>query len=214
MQAGLRTLRPHNWPSIFPITYHNIAEEIQVGQQRMVYKAYHAWAFAATGYVFNLLVLTISFLGGGASTTVSNWFIALLVAGVGIPASWQGWYRSLYAAAQTEAGLLAYSRFFFHFSFHLLWCLWMLLALPRVGRFTAGLFRVLEYFSATNRAHMRLNRALGVLSLVNMGLWTCTFILSLHTLTLAVSRFRAAGGTAELRRQTRSRAAGAVAEAI
>ena len=61
---------------------------------------------------------------------------------------------------------------------------------------------------------MRLNRALGVLSLVNMGLWTSTFILSLHTLTLAVARFRAAGGSAELRRQTRSRTAAAMAEAI
>ena len=212
VRQGMRLIRPHNWPRCFPILYHNISEEIQMGNQRMVSKGYHAWCIAAAAYAFNLLVLTVSLLGGGAATTVGSWFMALIVAGAGIPFSWMFWYRGLYTAAQTDNSLFAYSRFFLHMSIHLLWCLWMLLALPRVGRFSAGLFRVLDYFSATSGAHLRLNRALGVLSLINMALWATTLLLSSHTLKLAVDRFRSAGGTAELRRQARERAAAAAAE--
>lgn len=93
---------------------------------------------AACAYVLNLLVLSISLLGGGASTTIGNWFMAALISCIGLPASWQSWYRSLYNAAQQEVALSAYARFFVHMSVHICFCVWMLLALPKVGAFSAG----------------------------------------------------------------------------
>ena len=106
--------------------------------QRRILHLTHCRCAAACAYTLNFLILSIALLGGGASTTVAQWFMATLVSAVGMPASWQSWYRSLYAAAQQEVALSTYARFFIHMSIHLFWCLWMLFALPKVGFFSAG----------------------------------------------------------------------------
>ena len=118
-------------PRFFPLYYHSIEDEIPAPNQRMVRLGYVAWILAATGYLLNFLVLSVAFFGKGGKTNASTWFFALLTGAVGLPASWQFWYQALYRAAQTPAGLIAYGRFFVHMSFHLLFCIWMVLALPK-----------------------------------------------------------------------------------
>ena len=147
--------------------YHSIEDEIPAPNHRMVRLGYAAWILAATGYCLNFLILCVAFFGKGGKTSVSTWFFALLVGAVGLPASWQFWYQGLYKAAQTPAGLVAYGRFFIHMSFHLLFCVWMVLALPKVGDWSAGVFRMIGWFAAGSPK----GTALGFLAIANIAVW-------------------------------------------
>ena len=147
--------------------YHDIEGEIPGPNQRMVRLGYAAWILAATGYCLNFLVLSVAFFGKGGSTTVATWFFALLVGAVGLPGSWAFWYQALYRAAQTPAGLIAYGRFFIHMSFHILFCVWMVLSLPKVGEWSAGIFRMIGWFAAGSPK----GTALGFLSIANIAVW-------------------------------------------
>ncbi len=192
-------------PRFFPILYHSIADEVPSPNQRLVRTAYACWILAATGYTFNLLTMSIAYFGG-AKTTLSNWFFALLVSSIGVPASWLAWYQGIYNAAQTESSLLAYGRFFGHMSVHILLCVWMALALPKVGQFSAGIFTMISWFSAKGE---RINKVCGFFSIANIGLWGLCGLLSLGVLQQAAVRFRAGGGVTEMRRQSRLAAAAA-----
>ena len=132
---------------------------------------------------------------------------------------------ALYRAAQTPAGLIAYGRFFVHISFHLLFCVWMVLGLPRVGEWAAGVFCMISWFSLGSPK----GTALGFFAIANIGLWslvrrgvracvgarcnvcalllTCAFaraqtgLLSLAVMQQAAVKFRTGGGFAEMKRQ-------------
>ena len=147
--------------------YHSIDDEVPGPNQRMVRLGYAAWILVATGYCLNFLVLSVAFFGKGGSTTVATWFFALLVSAAGLPGSWTFWYQALYRAAQTPAGLVAYARFFIHMSFHILFCLWMVLSLPKVGDWSAGVFRMIGWFAAGSPK----GTALGFLSIANIAVW-------------------------------------------
>jgi hypothetical protein len=172
--------------------YHSIEDEIPGPNQRMVRLGYVAWILAATGcvsscgrgiallharglltcanarrYCLNFLVLSVAFFGKGGKTSVATWFFALLVGAVGLPGSWTFWYQALYKAAQTPAGLVAYGKFFIHMSFHLLFCIWMVLSLPKVADWSAGIFRMIAWFAAGSPK----STALGFLAIGNIAVW-------------------------------------------
>ena len=215
VRQGLRLIRRHNWPRCFPILYHDISADIPAENQRTVRLAYVTWLLAASGYVFNFLTLTIAYFGGTHNTKLADWFFALLVGSVGLPASFIFWYQALYNAAQSHGGVLAYGRFFGHMSVHILFCLWMILALPRVGNFCAGIFRMIAWFSARDEKKGKLDVTVGFFAIANIALWSICGLLSIAVVQQAAVRFRASGGVAEMRRQGRIvRAANALAEHV
>jgi hypothetical protein len=206
-------IRRHNWPRCFPILYHDISADIPAENQRTVRLAYVTWLIAAAAYAFNFLTLTIAFFGGAHNTRLADWFFALLVGSVGLPASFIFWYSAIYNAAQSQGGVLAYGRFFGHMSVHILFCIWMILALPRVGNFAAGIFRMIAWFSAREEKKGKLSVTVGFFAIANILLWSVCGLLSVAVLQQAAVRFRASGGVTELRRQGRIvRAANALAE--
>ncbi len=75
---------------------------------------------------------------------------------------------ALYRAAQTPAGLIAYGRFFLHMSFHLLFCVWMVLGLPKVGDWAAGVFRMISWFALGTPK----GTALGFFAIANIAVWS------------------------------------------
>jgi hypothetical protein len=52
-------------------------------------------------------------------------------------------------------------------SFHLLFCVWMVLGLPRVGDWAAGVFRMIAWFSLGTPK----GTALGFFAIANMAVW-------------------------------------------
>ena len=215
VRRGLRLIRRHNWPRCCPLVYHDISGDIPVESQRLVKLGYVAWSLAAAGYMYNFLVLSIAYFGGGNGTRLQDWFFALLVGSIGLPASFTFWYMGLYNAAQTNGAVLAYGRFFGHMSVHILLCLGLALGIPRVGNFSAGLIPMIRWFAARSGADPKLNVALGFLAIANTAIWTVCGLLSIAVLTQAATRFRASGGVAEMRRQGRlARAANALAEHV
>ncbi len=53
-------------------------------------------------------------------------------------------------------------------SFHLLWCIWMALGLPKAGDYAAGIFRMISWFAlGTSKG-----TALGFLAIGNIAIWS------------------------------------------
>lgn len=115
----------------------------------------------------------------------------------------------LYKAAQTPAGLLSYGRFFFHVGFHLLFCIWMVLGVPRVGDWAAGVFRMIGWFALGTPK----GTTLGFFAIANIAVWSVCGLLSLAVTQQAASKFRAGGGFAEMKRQKAALAAATSATA-
>jgi len=213
VREALRGLKRHNWPRFMPLLYHSIEDDIPEANKRTVKMAYLAWILAATGYAFNWLTLTVAYFANAHKTSLSDWFIATLVGCIGLPASFVTWYMALYKAAQTEGGLIAYGRFFVHMSIHILLCLWMVLSLPKVGQFSAGIIRLLDWLAA--RGGSRINVTCAFFAVANIGLWSLCGLLSIAVLQQAAVRFRAGGGVSEMRRQSRlATAAGNIAARV
>jgi hypothetical protein len=53
-------------------------------------------------------------------------------------------------------------------SFHLLFCVWMVLGLPRVGDWAAGVFRMIAWFSLGTPK----GTTLGFFAIANMAIWS------------------------------------------
>lgn len=90
-----------NWPWCYPLTYHNIYEEIPAWNRGMVRTGYTLWLISALGFFLNWIIVVIMAFaktGGG----VKGFFLASLATAIGLPLSWLLWYRNLYNAAQTD----------------------------------------------------------------------------------------------------------------
>ena len=210
----LRLARRNNFPSCYPLAFHDIDADIPPPNQRMVRVAYAAWLLAATGYTWNWLVILLAFVAvratacvhgrshrrrrcdarwhaatpQGRHSSISDFFLATTVGAVGLPSSWMFWYKGIYNAAQTHAGLVAYTRFALHMIPHLLLCIWIVVALPRIGAFAAGAVKMVALFGDRNA----FSAVLGIFCVVNIALWSLSFFLSLGVL----ARRRAAAAAA------------------
>ncbi|XVE65372.1 hypothetical protein DITRI_Ditri07aG0175400 [Diplodiscus trichospermus] len=64
-QAGVPT-DDKNWPPIFPIIHHDIANEIPVHAQRLQYLAFASWLGIVLCLVFNVIAVIVCWIQGGA----------------------------------------------------------------------------------------------------------------------------------------------------
>ena len=107
----MRIERTKNWPCrCFPVAYHHLANDIPVPYQRLVTLAYVAWLVGFGGFVWNACaVLGLMWVG---EVSFASFVLALVVALVGVPFSWVGWYKGgVYVAAQ-HGGVKVHLRFF------------------------------------------------------------------------------------------------------
>merc|ERR1739847_176937 len=82
---------------------------------------FYCWLIAEAGYALNLLVMFLM-LVTGSGVKFSTFLFTCMATGAGIPLSWICWFQALYNLAQTDSGIFANLKFFFHFSFPLLFC--------------------------------------------------------------------------------------------
>lgn len=81
---------------------------------------------------------------------VKWWLIALIAFLIGVPASWWGWYKSIYRLAQTDGATYAFFRTLILIFLNIAWCVWMVLAIDGLGDFSAGA----RWLPASQYGHM------------------------------------------------------------
>ncbi|XP_022756631.1 secretory carrier-associated membrane protein 4-like isoform X2 [Durio zibethinus] len=122
-QAGVPT-EDKNWPPVFPIIHHDIANEIPVHAQRLQYLAFASW------------------LG------VKIFFLAIIYMLLGCPLSYVLWYRPLYRAMRTDSAL-NFGWFFMFYLLHLGFCIFAAIAPPVVfhGKSLTGILAAIDVIS-------------------------------------------------------------------
>lgn len=111
-----------------PITHHDIARDIPLEGVRIVRLGFTAWGLAVLGYGLSWLVITLM-LAGGHHKSITDWILASVIAVLGVPISWKGWYRALYNAQMSDKARHSV-QFFVHASVHVMWSVWVIISPP------------------------------------------------------------------------------------
>jgi len=193
MQQESRYLIPDknrkNYPSCYPILHIDIRNDIPDDMKAQVRLSFICWHMTEAAYALNFFCMFL-ILVTGSGVNFSTFLINCMATGAGMPLAWICWFKSHYAAAQTNAAIFAYLKFFFHFGFHIGFCALAFLSPPLIGTFNAGMFTMVEQFEKGGSKH----GFFGFLCLVNTLLWLAVGLLSLYIMHQAFKTFRAGGG--------------------
>lgn len=138
-----------------PVIHSDIAGEVPAARQGLVRSGFIAWVLIVTGYCWNFVVITIMFATGDKS--VSLWLMSGIVMLAGVPLSYLTWYRSLYKAAITD-GPVRWFWYLMNMLLNIVWCVWMVVGIePKIGGYSAGVFTMIEQFSAGGGARLHHN---------------------------------------------------------
>ena len=114
--------KPKNWPSCYPILYHDIAAEIPADNRMLVRWAYYSWMLTVVAWLwfwFSVLLGVIfdanKLLGG-----FSNFVVNSMATVIGLWVSWNVNYRTLFRAARIDS-VLSYGWFFLNHTAHIGW---------------------------------------------------------------------------------------------
>ncbi|KAL4199498.1 hypothetical protein AMTRI_Chr03g145240 [Amborella trichopoda] len=183
-RAGVVT-NEKNWPPLFPIIHHDIANEIPPHAQRLQYVAFASWLGIVLCLVFNVLAVTINWIKGAG---VKIWFLAVIYALLGCPLSYVLWYRPLYRAMRTDSAF-KFGWFFMLYLFHIGFCIFAAIAPPLFfkGKSLTGILPAIDVFSDSV--------FVGIFYLVGFGLFCCEALLSIWVLQQVYTYFRGAHRT-------------------
>lgn len=197
--------RPKNWPKFYPILYHNIEEEIPMENQRLCRTCYYSWILTFVGYLFFWFACLIGVIMDSDKLLdgFANFVVNTLAVVIGVWASWNVWYRSLYKATKTDS-VMAYAWFFLHHTIHIGWWVWSAVGLTALN-YPPGCITMLEAFSSVNVFT-------GVVYAFAFGFDCAVAALSCWVQLYAIKKFRGQGGVEELRSQTET--AGTVGRAM
>lgn len=169
-----------NWPPLFPIIHHDIANEIPVHAQKLQYLAFASWLGLVLCLVFNVIAVIVCWIAGGG---VKIFFLATIYALLGVPLSYVLWYRPLYRAMRTDSAL-KFGWFFLFYLLHLGFCIFASIAPPIVfhGKSLTGILAAIDVFSDHTLA--------GIFYLVGFGLFCLESLLSFWVLQKVYMYFR------------------------
>ncbi|KAG4992255.1 hypothetical protein JHK87_025712 [Glycine soja] len=169
-----------NWPPIFPIIHHDIANEIPVHAQRLQYLAFASWLGIVLCLVFNVVAVTVCWIRGGG---VKIFFLAVIYGLLGVPLSYVLWYRPLYRAMRTDSAL-KFGWFFMFYLLHIGFCIFAAIAPPIVfhGKSLTGILAAIDVFSD----HV----LVGIFYLIGFGMFCLEALLSLWVLQKIYMYFR------------------------
>jgi len=117
--------------------YHNIQEQIPSWNRSMVRFTYLVELISIAAFFYNCLIVLIAIFAR-VGPGLNWWFISLLALVMGVPLSWWLFYKGVFNSAQTDGATYSYIRTFLTYMLHLAWCVWMILAVPHLGTFSAG----------------------------------------------------------------------------
>ncbi|XP_030535465.2 secretory carrier-associated membrane protein 4 [Rhodamnia argentea] len=178
-KAGV-PLDDKNWPPLFPIIHHDIANEIPVHAQRLQYLAFASWLGIVLCLAFNVIAVMVCWIRGGG---VKIFFLAIIYALMGCPLSYVLWYRPLYRAMRTDSAL-NFSWFFLFYLLHVGFCIFAAIAPPIVfhGKSLTGILAAVDLFSG----HV----LVGIFYLVGFALFCLESLLSFWVLQKTYMYFR------------------------
>eukprot|EP01023_Acetabularia_acetabulum_P046912 TRINITY_DN4904_c0_g1_i10.p1 TRINITY_DN4904_c0_g1~~TRINITY_DN4904_c0_g1_i10.p1 ORF type:complete len:367 (+),score=74.25 TRINITY_DN4904_c0_g1_i10:87-1103(+) len=184
--GGGTMLRKNNWPSErFGFVYHNIRDEIPEINHRMVYLAYYTWILTFIAYLLNWFIILIAMFAGRKK--LWEFFLATLVVIIGVPASFMCWYKwGIYAAARTSGSFITYGCFFLNFTAHFVWMIIMIVSVPVIALFSAGIISMFDFFDDEDG----MGNFLGITSLVLIAILGIVLLMSFWVFGMAAFAFR------------------------
>ncbi|XP_074375368.1 secretory carrier-associated membrane protein 1-like [Apium graveolens] len=189
-RAGI-VIEEKNWPPLFPIIHHDIANEIPVHLQKLQYVAFTTWIGLIWCLIWNFLAVTAAWINGGGPKI---WLLSIIYIISGVPGSYVFWYRPLYRAMRTESAL-KFGIFFFTYLFHIGFCCLATIAPPIFfdGKSLTGILPTLDMFSD--------NSLVGVLYFVGCAFFAIESLISIWVIQQIYMYFRGSGKAAEMKRE-------------
>ncbi|GMJ03365.1 secretory carrier 3, Secretory carrier membrane protein 1 [Hibiscus trionum] len=189
-KAGI-VIEVKNWPAFFPIIHNDIANEIPIHLQTIMYTAFSTLIGLAICLLYNMVTVTAAWSKGQGPII---WLLAVIYILTGIPGGFYLWYRPLYNAARNDSAL-RFGWFLLAYSIHIAFCVLAAVAPEFVfkeGSIT-GILAALSIFLY--------DRALGIMYFVGFGLFCCETLASIWVIQQVYMYFRGSGKAAEMKRE-------------
>ncbi|KAJ3692554.1 hypothetical protein LUZ60_011649 [Juncus effusus] len=179
-RAGAMNIEEKNWPPIFPIIHHDIANEIPLHAQKLQYLAFASWLGLILCLVWNIIAVLVCWVRGGG---IMIFLLAIIYALSGCPLSYILWYRPLYRAMKTDS-VLKFGGFFLFYMIHIGFCVLAAIAPPIVfkGESLTGILATIDAFSDS--------ALVGVFYLIGFAFFSLESVLSVWVLQRVYAFFR------------------------
>ncbi|XP_042040230.1 secretory carrier-associated membrane protein 1-like [Salvia splendens] len=189
-RAGI-VIEETNWPAIFPIIHHDIANEIPVHLQRLQYVAFTTFLGIIICLLWNVVAITLAWANGGGPSIL---FLAIIYFLAGVPGSYVLWYRPLYHAMRTDSAL-KFGWFLLTYSLHIGFCAFSCVAPPIIfeGNSLTGILPAIDLLTA--------NALVGIFYFVGFGLFCIETLISIWVIQQVYMYFRGTGKAAEMRKE-------------
>uniref|UniRef100_A0A1D1XSU4 Secretory carrier-associated membrane protein n=1 Tax=Anthurium amnicola TaxID=1678845 RepID=A0A1D1XSU4_9ARAE len=199
-RAGI-VVEEKNWPPLFPIIHHNIANEIPIHLQRLQYFAFASLLGLTACLFWNIIAVTAAWIKGEG---VKIWFLAIIYFISGVPGAYVLWYRPLYRAMRTESAL-KFGWFFLFYLLHICFVVYAAVAPPIIfkGKSLTGMFPAVDVIGD----HI----LVGIFYFIGFGFFCLESLLSIWVIQQVYMYFRGTGKAAEMKREA---ARGAMRAAI
>ncbi|GAA0170005.1 transfer/carrier protein [Lithospermum erythrorhizon] len=188
-RAGV-VIEEKNWPPLFPIIHHDIANEIPVHLQKTLYVAFTTWLGLAFCLLWNFVAVTLAWTQGEG---VTIWLLSIIYLISFVPLAYVSWYRPLYRAMRNDSAL-KFGWFFLSYLFHIGFCIVAAVAPPIFfkGKSLTGILPALEVL---------INSALvGIFYFIGFGFFCIETLISIWVIQQVYSYFRGSGKSAQMKR--------------
>jgi len=190
--------RESNWPSkCYPITYHDIAVEIPQRHRALIRKFYANLMLVWLALLLNwMLVMFVVFSPANGSyadkpgSGAALWSSIYLL--LGVPGSWNLWYRSIYNGAKLGTSS-KWMFFFVNYAAHTAFCIVMAIGPSPSSVAGGGLFFVIEMITESNHEAT-------IFAVITLILWAINGALGVFLLRHAHSHWKTDGHQDQLKR--------------
>ncbi|XP_018479893.1 secretory carrier-associated membrane protein 5 [Raphanus sativus] len=199
-RAGI-VIEVKNWPPLFPLIHHDIANEIPIPLQRLQYIAFSTYLGLVLALFWNIIAVTTAWIKGGG---VTIWLLALIYFISGVPGGYVLWYRPLYRAFRNES-VLSFGWFFLFYMLHIAFCVFAAVAPPIFfkGNSLAGILPALDMLSS--------QALVGIFYFIGFAFFCLESVVSIWVIQQVYMYFRGSGKADEMKRDA---ARGAMRAAI
>ncbi|XP_019440278.1 PREDICTED: secretory carrier-associated membrane protein-like isoform X1 [Lupinus angustifolius] len=189
-RAGI-SLDVKNWPPLFPIIHHDIANEIPIHLQRLQYIAFTSFLGLVSCLTWNIIAVTAAWIKGEG---VTIWFLSVIYFISGVPGAYVLWYRPLYRAFRTDSAL-NYGWFFMFYLLHIGFCILAAVAPPIVfkGKSLTGILAAIDVLNG--------HAVVGILYFIGFGYFCIETLISIWVIQQVYMYFRGSGKAVEMRQE-------------